>query len=62
VQPCLQYSFMNCGVVGILSPSNKAETWANVWSYVTIPSVWEILVLHTAHIRADLLRREDDGT
>jgi hypothetical protein len=53
---------MNCGVVGILSPSNKAETWANVWSYVTIPSVWEILVLHTAHIRADLLRREDDGT
>jgi Uma2 family endonuclease len=49
-------------VVEILSPSNKAETWANVWSYVTIPSVWEILVLHTADIRADLLRREEDGT
>jgi Uma2 family endonuclease len=49
-------------VIEILSPSNKAETWANVWSYVTIPSVREILVLHTANIRADLLRRLDDGT
>jgi Uma2 family endonuclease len=49
-------------VVEILSPSNKTETWANIWSYVTIPSVWEILVLHTAEIRADLLRREEDGT
>jgi Uma2 family endonuclease len=48
-------------VVEILSRSNKAETWANVWSYVTIPSVREILVLHTAEIRADLLRRQDDG-
>jgi Uma2 family endonuclease len=48
-------------VVEILSPSNKAETWANVWSYVTIPSVREILVLHTAEIRADLLRRNEDG-
>jgi Uma2 family endonuclease len=48
-------------VIEILSPSNKAETWANVWSYVTIPSVSEILVLHTADIRADLLRRDEDG-
>jgi Uma2 family endonuclease len=48
-------------LVEILSPSNKAETWANVWSYVTISSVQEILVLHTADIRADLLRRQDDG-
>jgi Uma2 family endonuclease len=47
-------------VVEILSPSNKAETWANVWSYVTIPSVLEILVLHTADIRADLMRWERD--
>jgi Uma2 family endonuclease len=49
-------------IVEILSPSNKAETWANVWSYVTIPSVWEILVLYTSDIRADLLRRDEDGT
>jgi Uma2 family endonuclease len=49
-------------VIEIMSPSNRAATWANVWTYTTIPSVWEILVLHTADIRADLLRREDDGT
>jgi Uma2 family endonuclease len=49
-------------VVEILSPSNKAETWANVWSYVTIPSVREILVLHAVDIRADLVRREQDGS
>ncbi len=39
-------------LVEILSPSNRAETWANVWSYVTIPSVQEILVLHTQRISA----------
>jgi Uma2 family endonuclease len=49
-------------LIEILSPSNKADTWANVWSYVTIPSVREILVLHTSDIRADLLRRGEDGT
>jgi len=49
-------------LVEILSPSNKADTWANVWSYVTIPSVREILVLHTAEVRADLLRRQQDDT
>ncbi len=48
-------------VVEILSPSNKAETWQNVWSYVTIPSVREILVVYTAEVRIDLLRREPDG-
>ena len=49
-------------IIEILSPSNRAETWMNVWSYVTIPSVMEILILHTAETRADLLRRQSDGT
>ena len=49
-------------VVEILSPSNKAETWQNVWSYVTIPSVREILVIYTAEVRIDLLRRDVGGT
>jgi Uma2 family endonuclease len=48
-------------LVEILSPSNTAETWANVWSYVTIVSIREILVVYTAEMRADLLRRQDDG-
>jgi Uma2 family endonuclease len=49
-------------LVEILSPSNKAETWGNVWSYTTIPSVYEILILHTAEIRADLLQRLYDDS
>jgi Uma2 family endonuclease len=48
-------------LVEILSPSNEADTRANVWIYTTIPSVAEILVLHTTEIRAELLRRQDDG-
>jgi Uma2 family endonuclease len=49
-------------LIEILSPSNQAETWANVWAYTTIPSVQEILVLKTASIGAELLRREPDGS
>jgi Uma2 family endonuclease len=48
-------------LVEILSPSNKVDTWTNVWSYTTIPSVTEILVLHAAEIQGELLRRQDDG-
>src|SRR5580698_6031783 len=31
-------------LIEILSPSNEADTWANVWTYTTIPSVREILI------------------
>ena len=48
-------------VIEILSPSNQAETWANVWAYASIPSVQEILVLRSASIGADVLRRQADG-
>jgi Uma2 family endonuclease len=48
-------------LVEILSPGNERETWANVWAYTTIPSVREILTLHTKEIRAELLRRQPDG-
>jgi Uma2 family endonuclease len=48
-------------LIEILSPSNKAETWANVWAYTTIPSVQEILIVHGTAIRADLLRRDAAG-
>lgn len=49
-------------IVEILSPSNKKETWTNVWAYTTIPSVQEILVLWTTMVGADLLRRSPDGS
>ena len=49
-------------IIEILSPSNQAETWANVWTYITIPSVREILVLSSLGVAADILRRRADGT
>jgi Uma2 family endonuclease len=49
-------------LVEILSPSNRAETWANIFAYTTIPSVKEILVLDTVKVGAELLRRNADGT
>lgn len=49
-------------IIEVLSPSNQAETWINVWTYTMIPSVQEVLVLHTMSVRADLLRRRPDGT
>jgi len=49
-------------VVEILSPGNAPKTWANVWAYITIPTVQEVLVLHSMEISADMLRRRPDGT
>jgi Uma2 family endonuclease len=48
-------------VIEILSPSNQTETWTNVWAYTTIPSIQEILIVHSSAIRADLLRRDGSG-
>ena len=48
-------------LVEILSPSNRSETWINVWAYTTIPSVQEILVIDSVRMRAELLRRDSQG-
>jgi Uma2 family endonuclease len=47
--------------VEILSPSNKAETWTNIWAYTSIPSLQEILILDSTKVAADLLRRDRGG-
>jgi Uma2 family endonuclease len=49
-------------LIEILSPSNEAETWANVWTYLTIPTVMEVLIVSSTRIEAELLRRNTDGT
>jgi len=48
-------------LIEILSPSNEAETRANIWAYTTIPSVREILAVHSTRMEAELLRRDPDG-
>lgn len=49
-------------LIEILSPSNEAETWANIWAYTTIPTVAEMLAVHSTRIEAELLRREAGGS
>lgn len=48
-------------VIETLSSENQARVWANVWTYASIPSVREILLLHVDAMRAALLRRDPDG-
>jgi Uma2 family endonuclease len=48
-------------MVEIHSPTNKTETRTNVWAYTTIPSVQEVLILHSVRVRAELLRRDAQG-
>ena len=49
-------------LIEILSPSNEQQTRANIWAYTTIPSVREILAIHSTQIEAELLRRNQDDT
>jgi Uma2 family endonuclease len=48
-------------LVEILSPSNQAKNWSNVWAYTSIPRLREILVLHTNRVCAKILRRDHEG-
>ncbi len=48
-------------LIEILSPSNEAQTRANIGAHTTIPSVREILAIHSTRIEAELLRRGSDG-
>ena len=47
-------------LIEILSPTNHAETWRNVWAYMTISTLREILVIRTASMGVELLRRGGD--
>jgi Uma2 family endonuclease len=49
-------------LIEILSPSNEAETRANVWAYTTVPSVREILTVRSTRIEAESLIRNADGS
>lgn len=48
-------------LIEILSPSNQANTWSNVRSYTSIPSVQEILVLDSSRVAAEVFRRSVQG-
>ena len=41
--------------------SNQSQTWTNVWTYTSIPSVQEIVVLRTDRVGAELMRGSREG-
>lgn len=49
-------------VIELLSPSNERRTRANVWGFLSIPSVREILLISTTSVAAEVLRRLPDGS
>jgi Uma2 family endonuclease len=46
----------------VLSPSNEQDTRDNVWAYMTIPSVRQVLLLHSTAIRGEMFERRRDET
>lgn len=48
-------------IIEVLSPSNRVDTWRNVWAFSTVPSLREIVLLSSTAVRAELLRRGSDG-
>ncbi len=48
-------------IVEILSPSNAQDTYENVRAYATLPTVQEIVVIHSTRMRVELLKRGAGG-
>ena len=48
-------------LIEVLSPGNKPQTYENVRAYATIPSVREIVIVHSTAVRAELLVRDELG-
>lgn len=48
-------------IVEVLSPSNEPETRNNVWSYISIPSLREVLLLRSDRVQAEAASRGPDG-
>ena len=48
-------------LVEVLSAGNAKDTWDNVWTYPTIPTVQEILIVSSYEIAAQILCRDTDG-
>jgi Uma2 family endonuclease len=56
-----QYILRDPLVLIEIPSDDVADTWDNVWSYTTIPTVREIAVVHSTRVLVELLRRDGDG-
>jgi Uma2 family endonuclease len=48
-------------LIEVLSPGNVQETYEAVRCYATLPSVRDILIVHSTRVRAELWTRDDKG-
>lgn len=46
----------------VLSPGDEARTRANLAAHATIPTVAEVVLVHSLRVAAEVLRRSPDGT
>ena len=44
-------------LIEILSPSNAADTYENIRAYATLPSIAELVVVHSTRMEVELLRK-----
>jgi Uma2 family endonuclease len=44
-------------LIEVLSPSNAADTYENIRAYATLPSVAELLVVHSTRVEVELLHK-----
>lgn len=49
-------------LIEVLSPSDEPDTYENIRAYATLPSVKELIVVHSTRIKVEHLRRGEDGT
>lgn len=45
----------------VLSPTNERDTRDNVWAYMSIPTVAQILLVDSTAVRGEMMRRRPDG-
>ena len=48
-------------LIEVLSPGNAQDTYENVRANTTLPSVREIVIVHSTAVRAELLVRDENG-
>lgn len=48
-------------LIEVLSPGNAQDTRENVRACATLPSVQEIVVVHSTRVRAEIMRRDNTG-
>lgn len=48
-------------LIEVLSPGNAQDTRENVRAYATLPSVQEIVVVHSTRVRAEIMHRDGTG-